>query len=74
MIVSFSTYEYVKGVWTGGEEILKRVTTLGNGTQPHVPRKGDFVADLTKEGSEHKVTKVSWDKSLRSVNVHVESV
>ncbi len=74
MIVYFSTYKYVKGVWSGEYETLKTVTTLGNGGNPPVPRKGDFIADLTKDGSEHKVMKVNWSKTLKSVNVHVELV
>jgi hypothetical protein len=74
MIVYFSAYKYVKGVWSGDYETLKTVTTLGNGVQPLIPRKGDFVLGLTKDESEHKVTKVKWDKTLRSVNVHVEKV
>ncbi len=40
MIVYFSTYKYVKGVWSGDYETLKTVTTLGNGVQPMIPRKG----------------------------------
>ena len=70
MIVYFSTYKYVKGVWTGDYETLKTVT----GDVVPIPRKGDFVLSLTREESEHKVTKINWSKTLRSVNVHVERV
>lgn len=74
MIIYFSTYKYVKGVWSGDYDTLKTVTSLSSGDSPLVPRKGDFIADLTKDGSEHKVIKVFWNKSLQSVNVHVEKV
>ena len=74
MIVYLSTYEYVDGVWSGDYETLKTVTSLGSKEPPRVPRKGDFITDLTKEGSEHKVIKVFWNKSLQTVRVHVEKV
>lgn len=70
MIVYFSTYKYVKGVWTGDYETLKTVT----GDIVPVPRKGEIICGLKTEESEYKVTKVVWDKSLRSVCVHVEKV
>ena len=68
MIVYFSTFKYVKGVWTGDYETLKSVT----GDIVPVPRKGEIVVSLTSEKSEHKVVKVTWSKTLKSVNVHVE--
>lgn len=70
MIVYFSTYKYVKGVWSGDYETLKTVTA----DVVPVPRKGDIVQELVTEKSMHKVTKVVWSKTLRSVNVHVEKV
>lgn len=70
MIVYFSTYKYVKGVWSGDYETLKTVTA----DVVPIPRKGDIVAELTSEKSEHKVMKIVWSKTLRSVNVHVEKL